>query len=297
MEVVARYKVGDDLEGYKVLALLGQGAASSVYLVQDPKTKQIWAAKHVEKGDAKDNRFLDQAIAEYEIASKFDHPHIRKIPRLIRRKEKLIYTVEVILIMEMVDGRSMDLKPPTTFDDAVVLFVQTAHALAHMHSVGYVHADMKPNNVLVTPGPTAKVIDLGQACAMGTVKPRIQGTPDYIAPEQVHRRPITEKTDIYNLGATMYWTLTRKNIPTALPKDNNSLVSRIDDALMEKPIAPSELNSRIHPMLSELIMSCVEIDSARRPASMFAVADRLELILGLLRAKNTQTLGVESGGK
>jgi eukaryotic-like serine/threonine-protein kinase len=297
MEVVVRYKEGDDLEGYKVLAVLGQGAASTVYLVQDPKTKQIWAAKHVEKGDAKDNRFLDQAIAEHDIASKFDHPNIRKIPRLIRRKEKIIYTVEVILIMELVDGKSMDLAPPRSFDDAMVLFVQTAQALAHMHGVGYVHADMKPNNILVTPGPTAKIIDLGQACAAGTTKPRIQGTPDYIAPEQVHRRPITDKTDIYNLGATMYWTLTRKNIPTAMPKDNNSLVSRIDDALMEKPKAPVELNSRIHPKLSELIMQCVEVDPARRPASMQTVVDRLELILGMIRAKSAQTLGVDSGGK
>lgn len=285
MEVVARYKEGDDVEGYKVMALLGQGAASTVYLVQDPKTKQIWALKHVEKGDAKDTRFLDQAIFEYEAASKFDHPNIRKIPRIIKRKERIIRLTEVLLVMEMLDGRSMDLKPPQYLHDAVAIFIQVASAMAHMHARGYVHADMKPNNIMVTPGPTAKIIDLGQACLMGTTKPRIQGTPDYIAPEQVHRRPITEKTDIYNLGATMYFTLTRKNIPTALPKNNNSLVSRIDDALIERPVPPIEVNPRVPAKLSELIMQCVEIDPLRRPANMQQVVDRLELILGLLRAK------------
>jgi len=296
MQVVARYKEGDEIEGYRVLAELGQGAASVVYLVQDPKNKQIWALKHVEKGDAKDSRFLDQAIFEYEVASKFDHANIRKIPRLIKRKEKIIRVTEVILIMEMLDGRSMDVKPPRFFDDAVSIFVQAASAMAHIHVRGYVHADMKPNNIMIIPGPVAKIIDFGQACAMGTVKPRIQGTPDYIAPEQVHRRPITDKTDIYNLGATMYWTLTKRNIPTALPKDNNSLVSRIDDALMEKPRRPIDINERIPPKLDELIMQCVEIDPAMRPHSMQSVTERLELILGVFRAKNNQS-STDIGGK
>lgn len=286
MNVVARYKDGDDVEGYKVLAQLGQGAASTVYLVQDPRSKQIWALKHVERGDAKDNRFLDQAVFEYEAASKFDHPNIRRIPRIIKRKEHFIKLVEVLLVMEMLDGRSMDVKPPRTFDEAVTIFIQVAAAMGHMHARGYVHADMKPNNILVTPGPVAKIIDLGQACAVGTTKPRIQGTPDYIAPEQVHRRPLNEKTDIYNLGATMYQTLTRRHIPTAMPKENNSLVSRIDDALIERPVPPIDVNPRIPSKLSDLIMQCVEIDPARRPASMQQVVERLELILGQLRAKS-----------
>lgn len=278
------------------MAELGRGAASVVYLVQEPKTKQIWALKHVEKGDAKDTRFLDQAIFEYEVASKFDHISLRKIPRIIKRKQNLIRLSEVILIMEMLDGKSMDVKSPSTFDEAVVIFIQAASALGHMHAKGYVHADMKPNNIMIVPGPTAKIIDFGQACAIGTVKPRIQGTPDYIAPEQVHRRPITPQTDVYNLGATMYTTLTRKTIPTALPKDNNSLMSRIDDSLMERPVAAHKVNSRIPVKLGELIMECVEIDPALRPQSMHQIVERLELILGLIRAKNNRS-GDDLGAK
>jgi serine/threonine-protein kinase len=192
--------------------------------------------------------------------------------------------------MEYVDGKSMDLKPPKNFDDAIRIFQQTAAALSHMHERGFVHADMKPNNILVTPGPNdsgpvVKVIDLGQSCKSGTIKPRIQGTPDYIAPEQVHRRPITPKTDIYNLGATMYWTLTARTIPTALAK-GDSLVSRIDDALIPKPKPAIELNNRIPLKLNELIMQCVEVDAGDRPANMSYVIERLELVLGMLRAKN-----------
>jgi serine/threonine-protein kinase len=274
---LVKFKEGDDVEGYRIMAELGIGAASVVYLANDPKTRHVWALKHVHRGDAKDTRFLDQAIYEYEVASKLNHPNIRKIPRIIKRKERLIRLTDVFLIMEMLDGRSMDIKPPGTFEDAVTIFLQTANAMAHMHARGFIHADMKPNNILIEPGPNAKIIDLGQSCPVGTIKPRIQGTPDYIAPEQVHRRPITEKTDVYNLGATMYWTLTKRNIPTALPKDRSSLVSRIDDALMEKPTPAIEINDRI--------MQCVEVDPARRPISMQNVVERLELILGLIRAK------------
>jgi eukaryotic-like serine/threonine-protein kinase len=133
-------------------------------------------------------------------------------------------------------------------------------------------------------GGKAKIIDLGQSCRIGTIKERIQGTPDYIAPEQVHRRPITPRTDVYNLGATMYWTFTRRHIPTALAKDD-SLVGSLDDHLIEKPIPAMELNPKIHTRLNELIMQCVEVNPEKRPGTMGVVADRLNLILGILRAR------------
>lgn len=283
IEPVEKKKVGDTIEGYRVLKEVGQGAASIIYLVQDPKTKHIWALKHVEKKDPKDQRFLDQAEAEYKIASELNHPSIRKIDRLIKKKANLISTKELFLVMEYVDGISEERQPPRTFTKAVDIFHQVASALAHMHDHGYVHADMKPNNIMVA-GEVAKIIDLGQSCKIGTVKERIQGTPDYIAPEQVHRRAITPKTDIYNLGATMYWTFTRRHIPTALAK-SDALVGSLEDHLIEKPKPVNELNPRVHPRLAELIMQCVEIDPDKRPESMAVVADRLNLILGILRAR------------
>lgn len=282
-------KVGDSIEGYRILREVGRGAASIIYLVQDPRSKQIWALKHVEKNDPKDQRFLDQAEAEYKIASDLNHPSIRKIDRLIKKKNGLLSTKELYLVMEFVDGISEDRQQPRTFEKAVDIFYQVAQALAHMHDRGYVHADMKPNNIMVMDG-VAKIIDLGQSCKIGTVKERIQGTPDYIAPEQVHRRAITPKTDIYNLGATMYWTVTRKPIPTALAKDDK-LVGSLEDHLVERPRPAIELNPRVPARLNELIMQCVEVDPEKRPASMALVADRLSLILGILRAKGSGDSG------
>lgn len=279
------FKKGDTVEGFRILGELGRGAASIIYLAKDTKSDHIWALKHVAKLEPKDQRFLDQAEAEYDINRQLDHPRIRKIDRMIKKRAGLLSGVsDLFIVMELVDGEAMDRNPPKTFESAVSAFEQTADALAYMHERGYVHADMKPNNIVVTSDGEVKIIDLGQSCKVGTVKERIQGTPDYIAPEQVHCRPITPKTDIYNLGATMYYLLTRTKVPTALA-GGDSLVSRRDDNLIEKPKPASQINERIHPKLNDLIMQCVEIDAEKRPESMRFVADRLQLILGILRAK------------
>jgi serine/threonine protein kinase len=280
-------KKGDLIEGFRVMSEIGRGAASVIYLVQDPKTAHIWALKQVEKQTEKDQRFLDQAMEEAKVAQAINHPGLRKIEKVIKRGSFLAVK-ELFLVMEFVDGISLEKHPPATFQSAVDIFEQTAEALAAMHEAGYVHADMKPNNIVISEEGRVKVIDLGQSCSIGTVKPRIQGTPDYIAPEQVHRRPITPSTDIYNFGATMYWVLTRQHVPTALAK-GDSLMGSLDDNLIAKPKPTTELNPRVPPKLDELIMHCVEVEPDARPASMHEVADRLNLILGMLRAKSEST--------
>lgn len=278
-------KVGDTVEGLKILSELGRGAASIIYLAQDGKTKQISALKHVVKREPKDTRFLEQAEAEAKVAQALDHPGIRKIRKVIKRGS-FLNTRELLLVMELVDGESMEYRQPKTFEEALEVFEQVARAMHHMHERGYVHADMKPNNIIVNVENQAKVIDLGQACKVGTIKPRIQGTPDYIAPEQVHRREITARTDVYNLGASIYWVFTRQHIPTALSK-GDKLVGSIDDELLEKPRPAIELNPKIHPRLNDLIMECVEVAPADRPASMELVANRLNLVRGILKAKSS----------
>src|SRR2546430_604156 len=83
------------------------------------------------------------------------------------------------------------------------IIIYTARALDALHALGYVHCDLKPNNILISEDLQVKVIDLGQAAKFATIKTRIQGTPDYIAPEQVNCGPVTVRTDVFNLGATM----------------------------------------------------------------------------------------------
>ena len=283
---------------YTVLAKLGEGAASMLYAVQNPKDKQVSALKYVEKTDEKSQRFLDQVEQEYAIGSKLDHESIRKIRKLIRHR-KMLKVTAVSMIMELVDATTLDQQLPRNHSQAVYVFLQIAKGLAHMHGRGYVHADMKPNNVLVDENGTVKIIDLGQACAIGTKKKRIQGTPGYMAPEQAHRKEITPKTDIYNLGAMMYWILVGDVIPTAMPPKNttDSLVGgAVDIDKVELPIPPHERNPRIHSLLSKQIMDCIQPVAENRPESMTVVANRLELIQDVLEEPISGPPPTTSGG-
>ncbi len=276
---------------YTVLAKLGEGAASILYAVQHPKTKQVSALKFVEKTGEKSQRFLDQVEQEYAIGSKLNHKSIRKIRKLVKQR-KLLKIVSVSMIMELIDASTLDQQLPKNHAHAVDIFLQVAQGLAHMHSRGFVHADIKPNNVLVDEGGNVKIIDLGQACAIGTVKKRIQGTPGYMAPEQAHRCEIVPKTDIYNLGAMMYWVLLGDVIPTAMPPKgtSESLVSGAVDAdKVNLPIPPHDQNPRINSLLSKQIMDCIQPKLENRPNSMVVVVNKLELIRDVLNEPISST--------
>lgn len=272
------------IAGYRVQSKIGVGAASELFLVQDPRTKQIWTLKHVIKTSQKDDRFLEQVHREYQVGSRLKHPNIRGVHRLIRHRR--VFKVNAMsLLLEWVDATPLDKRLPRTDTLAVHIFRQIAEGLAHMHGRGYVHADIKPSNILVTDEDQVKIIDLGQGCPIGTVKKRIQGTPGYMAPEQAHRQTITPKTDIYNFGATMYWVLVRDVIPTALPPKEDSLYSgALDTTMVEPPVPPHVKNPRIHPLLSKQIMDCVQLDPDDRPESMEFVINRLALISELLQS-------------
>lgn len=273
--------MADPLEifGYKVLGRLGEGAASTLYAVQEPKSGQVWALKHVVKHTDKEQRFLDQVEQEHDIGSKLEHPNLRRIER-IYRKRKRFRVVELGLLMELVDAPGLDASRPDSVLKCIRVFEKIAEGLFHMHERGFVHADIKPTNVLIS-DMDVKVIDLGQACAIGTAKKRIQGTPGYIAPEQAHRRRITPQTDIYNLGATMYWVLTGKVIPTALPprsEQTGVYSGAVDAERIPPPMPLHERDPRIPESLSLLVLDCVRVAKTARPASMDGVATNLKVI-------------------
>ena len=138
-----------------------------------------------------------------------------------------------------------------------------------------------------------KIIDLGQSCKIGTTKRRIQGTPAYIAPEQVRRKPLGPRTDIFNLGATMYWALTGKNVPTLIPKRNRTLIPKKNATLgMVIPRnypAPHELKKRIPIGISRLVMDCVKDNPTQRPPNMMMVISRLDLMIHSLLGSKIKT--------
>jgi len=264
---------------FEVIDRIGEGARSFIYAVSDPKTKQIYALKHVKRQTEKDDRFIEQVVTEYEVGQKFAHPNIRKLLEVKTSRNMLLKVVEIGLVMELFDGHPLEENLPRSLSKLIQIFIETAKAIEAMHAAGYVHCDLKPINILVGSNGQVKVIDLGQAAPIGTEKTRIQGTPDYIAPEQVKCRPVTNRTDIYNLGATMYWALTGKKIPTLYTVRKAAKGHGPSFLLDDQVAAPHTLIPTVPEQLSNLVMECVRSDPRKRPADMTEVIRRLEVVM------------------
>ena len=267
-------KMPRHLFGYDVVEFLGEGAGSRIYVVSEPVTHKLFALKHVIRKEEKDIRFIEQLEAEFEVSSHFNHPGLRKSLDLKINKTLFRKVTDAALIMELVNGTPLDTRPPERMADMVSVFIGTAQALAALHHLGYVHCDLKPNNILIGEAGTVKLIDFGQACKCGTVKERIQGTPDYISPEQVRCEPVVQRTDIFNFGATMYWGLTGQKIPTlfTIKRSENSFL--VDSKIP----SPHEVNPRVPEPLSNLVMDCCRTVAAKRPRDIGEVARRLEVM-------------------
>jgi eukaryotic-like serine/threonine-protein kinase len=281
--------IGGDLPrevmGYEVIDFVGEGAGSLLYAVNHPQTKQIYALKHVTPKTDRDQRFVEQLENEYEVGRLVRHPALRrsiemKVNRTLFRK-----VTEAALVLELFDGQPLDRQVPKRVAGTVSIFIQTAEALDALHAIGYVHCDLKPNNILVSNDGDVKVIDLGQACPKGKAKTRIQGTPDYIAPEQVKCEAVSVATDVYNFGATLYWALCGKNLPTlfTLKRSENSFL------LDQKLPSPRDLNPVVPEALSNLVMECVRTNPAKRPQGMRDVILRLEIIQHVLKKRHSSS--------
>lgn len=270
-----------EVPGYQVVQFLGSGARSTIWEVKDPKSGKSFALKRVVKREGGDDRFLQQAVNEYEVGSRLDHEGIRHIYE-IRRVKRWLTLKEIHLLMELCEGINVQEARPSSIKDILRIFRAAATSVGYMNARGFVHADMKPNNILVSPNGTIKIIDLGQSCPIGTIKERIQGTPDFIAPEQVYRRPLDARTDVFNLGASLYWTLTGTPITTVLPKKGN-LTMKSDLAV--KP--PHELNTEVPKPLSNLVLDCIDVHPGNRPMSMTEVGTRLDLVAHTLKIRQS----------
>jgi serine/threonine-protein kinase len=265
-------------EGYEIVRRLGLGAASVIFAVKSKKTGELRALKHVVRQDGEDSRMIDQVETEYRIGTQIDHPYIRKVFE-IKRTKRRFQTREVFLLMEYCPGISLEQSPSRSLLDLLLIFRMVADGLGGMHNHGILHCDIKPNNIIISDNGAIRIIDLGQSCGIGTVKPRIQGTPDYIAPEQVKRKPLTQQTDVFNLGATMYWALTGKHVPTLIPKNSDrlDLVSEVGP-----PASPNKLKPQIPIGVSNLVMDCIKDSPKDRPSDMPALVSRLDLLIHMI---------------
>ncbi|MHC5537765.1 serine/threonine protein kinase [Singulisphaera rosea] len=203
---------------YRVVNQLGTGAGSTILLVSDKNSGgKRYALKVVRRQDAEDDIYIAQAKVEYDVAQKLNHPAIVRIYDM-RTKRSWFRVAGVELLMEYVDGKTLDELEAPELGQLALVFYHVASAMAHMHRRGIFHGDLKPSNIMLSKTGQVKLIDFGTAWIRGEEKNRVQGTPQYMAPEQVSEKTVDERTDIYNLGATMYRMFTGRFAQQGLPK-------------------------------------------------------------------------------
>jgi serine/threonine protein kinase len=253
-----------EVDGFTIIKSIGTGARTTIYLARDEATNEKVALKHAILENPEDVRIFEQIENEFKVSKNIDHPYIRKCHRIIKKRKRLRVN-EVLLSMELFEGKSLEEANSFSLGDILLVFRMVATALNGMHQRGYVHCDIKPNNILISDDGPIKIIDLGQSCKIGAIKSRIQGTPDYIAPEQVHRQHLSHRTDIFNFGATMYWALTGKNVPTLIPQKSD-----IGMPINQKKEfrTPCQVYKQIPQKVSDIVMRCVEEKPSKRPENM-----------------------------
>jgi len=263
-----------ELDNFTIIRKLGTGARSTIYLASDNVSKKQVALKSSIYEGPEDLRIFEQMTNEYKVSQHIQHPYLRKCYKLIKVR-KVFKVRQLLLTMEMFEGQTLEKTRTLSLGDVLLVFRMVASGLNAMHQQGYVHCDIKPNNILINGSGDVRIIDLGQGCKIGTVKHRIQGTPDYIAPEQVHRKHLDPRTDVFNLGATMYWAITGKNVPTLIPQANDLSAF----AGQRDCPAPHEVHKIIPLGISKLVMDCVKEQPGDRPRSMNEVLSRLDLLI------------------
>jgi serine/threonine protein kinase len=269
-----RFSIGK----YKVLERLGAGRMSSVYLCQHQPTRRRVAVKVLLTSLAEQPGFIERFYREARALAALDHPNIVRAYD-IDHDDNLRF-----LVMEYVDGSSLrDMTKkcgPMAVIRAAHYVRQAALGLQHAHeNAGIVHRDIKPRDILVDRGGGVKIIDMGharfardeEANPITRYDEMVTGTPDYMAPEQALDPQIADiRSDIYSLGATFYFCLTRSK-----PFPVGTAAQKLIWHQTRQPEPVRQLRPQVPKEVAELIERMMAKEPTQRPQTPQEVADAL----------------------
>lgn len=201
---------GQTIFHYKILEKLGQGGMGVVYKALDTKLNRTVALKFLPLDLTRDQEAIDRFINEAQAASSLDHPNICTIHEISETEDGQMY-----ICMAYYAGETLQQKVANgqlSVDSAIGIALQAAQGLERAHEAGIIHRDIKPSNLIITTRGEVKIIDFGIAKLAGqarlTKTGKTLGTVAYMSPEQVQKKPVDQRTDIWSLGVVLYEMLT-----------------------------------------------------------------------------------------
>ena len=267
MADTASAEVQGHLQDYWVTDLLGTGARSEIFEIKRRDDGHVFAVKYISANDDEDFRVIGHLENEYKVLSELhDTPgegaeHIVR-PHEFQKVKRFFRVKAAYLIMDKVEGPTLAEDYDYELDEILTIFRQICAGLEHIHKTGYVHADLKPHNILIDDDLHTTLIDFGFAAPVGEMLESFKGTFGYVAPEQAGGR-ITEKTDVFNLGAALYWVLTGQNLPSIMPGDHESHGFVPDERVTIPP--PSRVNPEVPEELAQMVVQCCSFKEYKRP--------------------------------
>ncbi len=254
---------------YEILECIGIGGMAVVYKSRDHRLNRLVAVKILKPELANDADFRRRFHDESQAVAMLSHINIVSVYD-VSHSDGLDY-----IVMELIDG--MTLKQymqkrgtPLNWREAIHFITQILRALAHAHSRGIVHRDIKPQNILVLRDGSVKVADFGIArlasAAQATLTQEALGSVHYISPEQAKGSQVDGRSDIYSAGVVLYEMLTGR-----LPFEGETPVFVAIQHINSIPIPPRELNPDIPPKLEAIILKAMAPNPDQRYSSAEAM--------------------------
>ncbi|MCB9564262.1 MAG: serine/threonine protein kinase [Kofleriaceae bacterium] len=272
---------GQRLGVYELKGLLGEGGMARVYLAEHTAIERLVAIKRLlpELGHLPAAHAL--FLREARIAGAIRHPNLLEVFDFGYDPDGRPY-----FVMELALGDTLAQRlahGPLLTSQALDVAIALTEAIAAVHRAGYLHRDVKADNVMlarIDRRVVPKLIDFGIARRLdgaagdaGDATEGVAGTPRVMAPEQVARDRVDERTDLWGLGVLLYEMITGH-----LPFDPRA--SARDDMLAVVTDAPRPLPDDVHPGVRAIIGACLRKDPDERPASAPALVEQLRVVQG-----------------
>jgi hypothetical protein len=228
-------------------------------------------------GDRERERATTLFEREYHTLSQLAHPHVISVFDYGIDEQGPFYT------MEQLRGESLRARTPIAWREAARIVRDIASALAILHSRRLVHRDVTPQNIYYAADSGGKLFDFGAMIPMGVAK-QLVGTPSFIAPECLQSQPLDGQTDLFALGACLYYALSGRHAYPA------RTIEKLARAWETPPQPLSRFGSNIPGALEALVASLLSIAPSGRPRTAADVYEQLTSIADLPRSESSEVV-------
>lgn len=262
---------------YELLALLGEGGMGQVFKARHNRLGKIFAVKslrHLSPDPAEQAKFLDAFETEARTLAELDHPALAKVSDFFEMGQTHF------LVMEFIDGKTLsrvvELAPKNLSERRVVQWTRELTdvlSYLHMQKPPVIVRDLKPDNIMIDSKRRLRLIDFGISKRLkpgeGTREiVKGMGTAEYAPLEQYGSSTTDQRSDIYALGATLYFLLTEIAPPPAWKRASEGA----------EPVPPSQVNPTVSPQFEELVLSMMALKRENRPQTIAEVVSLLDSV-------------------